>query len=100
MSLLLFSKVKKKGKEMEPDTKEEDTEGVEDNSLHEKSRVPDGGWGWMCVLGAAISHAVFGALVPSFGVTYLALLERYGESATATAWVGAINFACTGFLGT
>ena len=65
------------------------------------SRVPapDGGWGWMCVLGSAIGHVIFGVIIRAFGVTYLALLERYGASATATAWVGALNFAGTGFLG-
>ena len=61
--------------------------------------APDGGWGWMCVLGASIMFVIFGATIRAFGVIYLALLEQYNQSATATAWVGAINFALTDFLG-
>ena len=61
--------------------------------------APDGGWGWVCVLGASIMFVIFGATIRAFGVTYLTLLERYNQSATATSWVGALNFALTGFLG-
>ena len=61
--------------------------------------APDGGWGWMCVLGASIMFVITGATIRGFGIVYLALLERYNQSATATSWVGAINFALTGFLG-
>ena len=61
--------------------------------------APDGGWGWMCILGASLMFVIFGATIRAFGVIYLALLERYNQSATATAWVGAINFSLTGVLG-
>ena len=61
--------------------------------------APDGGWGWMCVLGSAIVRMMSAALVRAFGVIYLALLAQYHQSATTTAWVGAINFAFVGFLG-
>lgn len=59
----------------------------------------DGGWGWMCVMGCAIIHVVVGTTIRAFGMIYLALIERYRASATATAWTGAINFACLGFFG-
>ena len=55
--------------------------------------APDGGWSWMCVLGASIMFVIFGATIRGFGVVYLALLAQYNESATA------INVALTGFLG-
>ena len=61
--------------------------------------APDGGWGWICVLGASIMFIIFGATIRGFGVIYLTLLERYNQSATATSWVGAINFGMTGFVG-
>ena len=60
--------------------------------------APDGKWGWMCVLGASIMFVITGATIRGFGVIYLALLARYDESANATSWVGALNFALTGFM--
>ena len=58
----------------------------------------DGGWGWMVVLGTAVCHVIFGIIVRAFGVTYIELLARFGGSATATAWIGAINMSASGLL--
>ena len=89
--------------EAEAVSKEEDCVPtmVETGQLHRtpSRSAPDGGWGWMCVLGASIIFLFYGATIKTFGVTYLLLLSQYNQSATATAWVGAINFALTGFLG-
>ena len=58
----------------------------------------DGGWGWMVVFGTALCHVIFGIVVRAFGVTYIQLLARFGASATATAWIGAINMSASGLL--
>lgn len=62
------------------------------------SKPLDGGWGWMVVLGTAICHVVFGIIVRAFGVTYIELLAKFQGSATATAWIGAINMSASGLL--
>ena len=64
--------------------------GKEDQGWENKPL--DGGWGWMVVLGSAICHVVFGIIVRAFGVTYMELLTRFEGSATATAWIGAIQY--------
>ena len=70
----------------------------EGGRVHSKP-APDGGWGWMCVLGLAVNFMVYSAIVRSFGITYLQLLDRFHSSPTETAWVGAVNMACTGLFG-
>ena len=74
-------------------------ETIVKNETEKKPNAPDGGWGWMIVLAMAICHAVYGIVVRSFGVTYIELLNRFEESATATAWVGALNLLMTGLFG-
>ena len=48
---------------------------------------PDGGWGWMVVLGSAIAHFFVVGLGRSFGVFYVDLMEIYDKSAFQTAMV-------------
>ena len=64
-----------------------------------KSKAPDGGWGWMVVLGSFIGHFFLVGLARSVGVIYVALLERYGESAMATALVMSLYNAVLMMLG-
>ena len=40
------------------------------------SEVPDGGWGWFCVLGCAMMHYLLGGTERSFGIIYIELLDR------------------------
>ena len=67
--------------------------GVE---IFKKAEPSEGGWGWMVFLAMAICHAVYGIIVRAFGVTYIELLDRFNGSATATAWVGALNLLMIG----
>ena len=53
-------------------------------------RAPDGGWGWMVVLGATITHFLLVGTARCLGVIYVALRERYQSSSADTAWVAAI----------
>ncbi len=78
-----------------------EVDGADNAAACEEDGTPrplDGGWGWMVVLGSAINHIVFGVIVRAFGVIYIELLDRYKASATATAWIGAINMALAGLL--
>ena len=72
---------------------------IVNNGTAIKPKAPDGGWGWMIVFAMAICHAVYGIVVRSFGVTFIELLNRFEGSATATAWVGALNLLMTGLFG-
>ncbi|GAB1602507.1 monocarboxylate transporter 12-like [Argonauta hians] len=66
------------------------TERVHPEETKEQSRepkAPDGGWGWLVVLGSAITHAIIGGLERSSGILYLELIDKFNKSATETAWV-------------
>lgn len=52
--------------------------------------VPDGGWGWWVVFGSFMCHFIIGGLERSSGLLYLYFLERYKQTAAATAWATAI----------
>ena len=57
------------------------------------SAPPDGGWGWVCVIGCSIAHFFIGGLARSFGVIYILLQDRFSSSAALTSWIGSIcNF--------
>ena len=62
--------------------------------------VPDGGWGWFVVLGSFLCHFIIGGMERSSGLLYLYFLERYKESAAATAWATTIASATRLMLGT
>ncbi|KAL4219592.1 hypothetical protein ACF0H5_022165 [Mactra antiquata] len=53
----------------------------------EPPKAPDGGYGWFIVLGSCLVHAIMGGFERSNGVIYLQLLDKFDNSATATAWV-------------
>ncbi|KAL5012258.1 hypothetical protein ScPMuIL_010809 [Solemya velum] len=48
---------------------------------------PDGGWGWLCVLGCFLTHVILGGLGFSGGVLFLELQNRYGGSSASISWV-------------
>ncbi|KAK3599250.1 hypothetical protein CHS0354_012860 [Potamilus streckersoni] len=64
-----------------------------------KPSPPDGGWGWFVVLGSALIHILLGGFERSSGVLFLELRDRFGQSASATAWVSAIFSTCRLMMG-
>ena len=56
-----------------------------------RDKAPDGGWGWMVVLGAGLGHIFSSGMHRSFTVLYELMLERFGGSAAATALVMSIH---------
>ena len=53
--------------------------------------VPDGGWGWMVVLGSFIIHVIADGVYYSFGVFLVALLDHFeGAGRGELGWVGSI----------
>lgn len=61
--------------------------------------APDGGWGWMCVVGCALMQFLVVGFSRSYGLIYMQLREQFDSSAALTAWVGgatiAIRFGCS-----
>lgn len=59
---------------------------------------PDGGWGWIIVLGNCINTAVLSSVVPCFGVMYLPLVAL-GYSNAQVASIPSIFIGFTNILG-
>ncbi|XP_052808631.1 monocarboxylate transporter 12-B-like isoform X2 [Mya arenaria] len=73
-----------------------DTEiDIEENTID----APDGGWGWLVVLGSFIIHAIQGGLERSNGILYLQMRHHFGQSATDTAWVLSLYSLICRFVG-
>ena len=52
--------------------------------------APDGGWGWMCVLGCALMHFLLGGYGRSYGLIYVQMLERFHCSAAMGSTIGGV----------
>ncbi|XP_060558521.1 monocarboxylate transporter 12-like [Ruditapes philippinarum] len=55
------------------------------------TKAPDGGWGWMIVLGILLIRTIVGGFVRSSGLFFVKFSERFGESAANTAWVTSLS---------
>lgn len=75
-----------------------------DNALAEKSREftenfvvipPDGGWGWMVVLGSFFSFLVIDGVICTFGIFLNDMSESFGARKSYVSLAGAIM---TGFF--
>ena len=53
-------------------------------------KPPDGGWGWVVVLGSFVAHLIADGCSFSFGVLYAELLDYFSESKGKTALVGSL----------
>ncbi|XP_060597365.1 monocarboxylate transporter 12-like [Ruditapes philippinarum] len=51
---------------------------------------PDGGWGWIIVLGSFFVHLITDGLLYSFGILYIEFLNQYEGSKGETAWIGSL----------
>ncbi|XP_005112301.1 monocarboxylate transporter 12 [Aplysia californica] len=76
-----------------------DVDGKEEEGGDDTPKAPDGGYGWLVVLGCFLSHVITGGFERSDGVFFLQFLSRYGMSAQLTAWPGALVSTIRLFLG-
>ncbi|CAH8638233.1 unnamed protein product [Heterobilharzia americana] len=53
---------------------------------------PDGGWGWVVVVAAFFVHMITDGVIVSFGVLIESLIEEFGESLSATSWIGSFSY--------
>lgn len=58
-----------------------------------QTRAREGGYGWVTVGAAFVTHMVTFGLVYSFSVLFPAILDEFGRGRGATAWVGSIAAA-------
>ena len=76
-----------------------DTVGGVDTANDDDVEVPvppDGGWGWMVVLGSFIVHIIADGMAYSFGVVVVALLEQFPEAGREEmGFIGAIMVGLT-----
>nr|XP_033780904.1 monocarboxylate transporter 13-like [Geotrypetes seraphini] len=54
---------------------------------------PDGGWGWMIVLGSFIQTALIFGLIRSFGAFFVEFVDYFDELAARVSWVTSIGIA-------
>ncbi|XP_034262355.2 monocarboxylate transporter 13-like, partial [Pantherophis guttatus] len=59
--------------------------------------VPDGGWGWMVVLGGFVQSALVFGVIRSFGVFFVEFVAHFGESAGSVSWVVSLGIAVLQF---
>ncbi|KAI3386875.1 hypothetical protein SNEBB_004519 [Seison nebaliae] len=67
--------------------------------INEKLSVPDGGWGWMIVLGCSIVQFSFMGYLKAFGIFYHHLLIQFGNKGTFISILPAANIFCFSFCG-
>lgn len=61
--------------------------------------APDGGWGWLVVVGAFFISMICDGCAFSFGVMFVYLLEEFQQSKSQTAWVASIFYCLSLLLG-
>ena len=82
-------------------TDETQSSGTSDHELvvgdafvnRNRKRAPDGGWGWMCVIGSMLMHSLVDGYTRSYGLIYVQLQNRFDSSAALTAVVGSACIA-------
>ncbi|KAJ9587826.1 hypothetical protein L9F63_018750 [Diploptera punctata] len=58
-----------------------------------RSKVPDGGWGWVIVFASLVISMVADGISFSFGLLYIEFLKHFGESKSKTSWIGSLFMA-------
>ena len=60
-------------------------------------RAPDGGWGYLVLLGIFLTFSIIGGVSMCQTLIYQALIDKFEQSSSATAWVfgleGAVGFS-------
>uniref|UniRef100_T1JMT4 Major facilitator superfamily (MFS) profile domain-containing protein n=1 Tax=Strigamia maritima TaxID=126957 RepID=T1JMT4_STRMM len=56
---------------------------------------PDGGWGWVVVLGSFMIHVIADGVTYTFGIFFIELANYYGTGKGATSWIASILVGLT-----
>ena len=68
------------------------------HTLHHKSAPPEGGWGWMVVLGAHVIQTLTAGEAACLGIILVEWVEEFEASVAATSWVVGLVPMFVGFL--
>ncbi|GLV43090.1 hermes [Carabus blaptoides fortunei] len=71
------------------------------NNDHENEELvpPDGGWGWLVLIGSMLVNILVPGTVKSFGVLFVEFLEVFQATPTAAAWIPALCYFLYSSLG-
>ena len=78
---------------------EEEYPSQDDAEKIEVLEPPNGGYGWVVVLGSFFIHVFVLGNVYSFGVLYPVLVDAFQSSLGTTAWIGSIGFGTLAIMG-
>lgn len=76
---------------MEDDSDDDDSSDVEGENS--KTKIPDGGWGWVVVFSSFSISMIADGISFSFGLLYVELLNEFGASKSMTSWIGSLFIA-------
>ena len=82
------------------DNNNQDKEVVEKDvkqppSDDEGIRAPDGGWGWVVVLGSFMIHVIADGLAYSFGIYVESFLDYFNASRSEVGFLGSLMLGVT-----
>ncbi|EDX05820.1 monocarboxylate transporter 13 isoform X1 [Drosophila simulans] len=60
---------------------------------------PDGGWGWLVLLGSCLTNILIPGTIKSFGVLFSEFTNAYNSSPTKAAWIPALCYFLYSSLG-
>ncbi|XP_043064817.1 monocarboxylate transporter 13 [Drosophila ficusphila] len=60
---------------------------------------PDGGWGWLVLLGSCLTNILIPGTIKSFGVLFSEFTEAFNSSPTKAAWIPALCYFLYSSLG-
>lgn len=53
---------------------------------------PDGGWGWLVLVGSVLVSLLIPGTIKSFGILFVEFLEVFNASPVAASWIPALTY--------
>ncbi|XP_068214842.1 monocarboxylate transporter 4-like isoform X2 [Palaemon carinicauda] len=82
--------------EQDDDSNDEDPSTAKNDVIYER---PDGGWGWLVVVGTSLCFMLVGMQGPCFGIFYADRLQELGSSPSLPAWLFNFQAFCYNLVG-
>lgn len=95
---LAFNEKQREMRDRISQTQKEAVPPVQNKDVYELL-PPDGGWGWVVLLGTVIVNTLIPGLIKSFGVLFVEFITVFKASPSEVAWIPALTFALYNLLG-